>query len=81
MDLENQGLEEYSDFKDRNKITNGRLQEIRFWVTIMKEHAQFIALGLPCDQTALIAEAESFVKQFGALEEKVKRPKLLTPSC
>ncbi|HOP69883.1 MAG: hypothetical protein WBJ00_05000 [Dethiobacteria bacterium] len=30
MDLENQGLEEYSDFKDRNKITNGRLQEIRF---------------------------------------------------
>ncbi|MFY9447016.1 MAG: DUF2935 domain-containing protein [Dethiobacteria bacterium] len=79
MDLENQGLEEYSDFKDRNKITNGRLQEIRFWVTIMKEHAQFIALGLPCDQTALIAEAESFVKQFGALEEKVKKAKVIDP--
>lgn len=52
-------------------ITNGRLQEIRFWITIMKEHAIFIRLGLPCDRTDLIAEAQAFFEQFRSLEEEV----------
>jgi len=43
-----------------NSVTNGRLQEIRFWVTIMKEHALFIALGLPCDQISLIEQARAY---------------------
>ncbi|NLY37965.1 MAG: DUF2935 domain-containing protein [Firmicutes bacterium] len=77
MEQENQVVEEFSRHNDI--VTNGRLQEIRFWVTIMKEHALFIALGLPCDQTKLIAEAQSFVQQFKELEEKVKNAKIIDP--
>jgi hypothetical protein len=62
-----------------NSVTNGRLQEIRFWVTIMKEHALFIALGLPCDQTILIAEARAFAERFELLEERVRQATIIDP--
>ena len=62
-----------------NSVTNGRLQEIRFWVTIMKEHALFIALGLPCDQTDLIAQAQAFAEQFETLEERVRQVTTIGP--
>ncbi|HHX77842.1 MAG TPA: DUF2935 domain-containing protein [Firmicutes bacterium] len=54
-------------------IQNGRLQEIRFWITIMKEHALFIKVSLPCDQTDLINEAQSFFELFKELEEEVQQ--------
>lgn len=44
------------------------MRAICFWLRIMKEHALFIKLGLPCDQTELICEAEKFMKRFAELE-------------
>jgi hypothetical protein len=63
-----------------NSVTNGRLQEIRFWVTIMKEHALFIALGLPCDQISLIEQARAFAAQFEDLEARVRRATTIDPA-
>jgi hypothetical protein len=45
-------------------------QQIAFWLRIMKEHSLFIKLGLPCDQTELICEAEEFYAVFADLEKK-----------
>jgi hypothetical protein len=50
---------------------SSRLVDARFWTRIMKEHSLFILLGLPCDQTALIAEAQRFFERFEALETRV----------
>jgi hypothetical protein len=36
----------------------------------MKEHSLFIKLGLPCDQTELIREADKFYATFADLEKK-----------
>ena len=77
MTAEGQTPEERS--AQANSVTNGRLQEIRFWVTIMKEHALFIALGLPCDQTILIAEARAFAERFELLEERVRQATIIDP--
>ena len=77
MNVEGQTPEVHS--AQAGTITNGRLQEIRFWVTIMKEHALFIALGLPCDQTNLIAEAQAFAEQFQDLEERVRQATIIDP--
>jgi hypothetical protein len=46
------------------------MHQIRFWLRIMKEHALFIKLGLPCDQTELIREADQFYAVFADLEKK-----------
>lgn len=46
------------------------IHEIRFWLRIMKEHSLFIKLGLPCDQTALIEEAQRFYDCFAELEKQ-----------
>lgn len=46
------------------------MHEVCFWLRIMKEHSLFIKLGLPCDQTKLIAEAQSFYNVFEDLEKK-----------
>jgi hypothetical protein len=46
------------------------MHEIRFWLRIMKEHSLFIKLGLPCDQTELISEAEQFYRVFADLEKR-----------
>ncbi len=77
MNLDSQTPEE--NWKPQDTITNGRLQEIRFWVTIMKEHSLFIAAGLPCDQPQLIAEARAFFQRFKALEAKVKHATVIGP--
>ncbi|MGB4657187.1 MAG: DUF2935 domain-containing protein [Bacillota bacterium] len=45
------------------------LQESRFWVRIFKEHALFIRLGLPCDRTDLISEAQTLFDELSALED------------
>ncbi|NLY51796.1 MAG: DUF2935 domain-containing protein [Firmicutes bacterium] len=45
------------------------LDEARFWVRIMKEHAVFIQLGLPGCDTELIREAQAFADRFQILED------------
>lgn len=49
------------------------LHEVRFWLRIMKEHSLFIKLGLPCDQTELINEAQEFYNVFEDLQKKACR--------
>ena len=52
------------------------LRENRFWLRIMAEHALFIRLGLPCDETELINEAQELEKLFrNLLEQAQNTPK------
>ncbi|SDE44309.1 DUF2935 domain-containing protein [Sporomusa acidovorans] len=46
------------------------IHQVRFWLRIMKEHSLFIKLGLPCDQTELIQEADQFYAVFADLEKR-----------
>ncbi len=61
--------------KARGETTfiNESLRQNLFWLRILKEHAIFIRLGLPCDQCALIAEAEKLEKAFDQLFNEAKR--------
>jgi Protein of unknown function (DUF2935). len=47
--------------------------QVRFWLRIMKEHALFIRLGLPCDQVALRKEAQCFYELFEGLEHNAEQ--------
>ncbi|MDF2634146.1 MAG: hypothetical protein K0R78_1020 [Pelosinus sp.] len=49
------------------------LEEVKFWLRIMEEHALFIKSGLPCDHEDLIDEAQSFYQDFGALRTRAER--------
>jgi hypothetical protein len=49
------------------------LEEVKFWIRIMEEHALFIKSGLPCDKTDLLDEAQSFYQDFGALRTRAER--------
>lgn len=53
-----------------SELTERLLSEMQFWLRIMKEHAIFIRLGLPCTETRLIQMAQSFETRYAALEEK-----------
>ncbi|MDR3561188.1 MAG: DUF2935 domain-containing protein [Negativicutes bacterium] len=46
------------------------LPQIQFWLRIMKEHALFIRLGLPPEETGLIEEARCFNDAFTDLEHR-----------
>lgn len=46
------------------------LDEIRFWSRIMKEHSLFIKLGLRCEDTHLINEADQFFRIFEQIENR-----------
>ncbi|CUH97591.1 hypothetical protein P22_3722 [Propionispora sp. 2/2-37] len=46
------------------------MEEIRFWLTIMREHAVFIKNGLPCNCTELRDEAQSFCEEFAVLLDR-----------
>lgn len=48
------------------------MQQICFWLRIMKEHSLFINLGLPCDQTELKEKAQQFYNVFEDLERRSK---------
>ena len=48
------------------------LRENRFWLRIMAEHALFIRLGLPCDETELINEARKLERLFRNLLKRAK---------
>ena len=57
------------------------LEEVKFWLRIMQEHALFIKAGLPCDQKEFIDEAQAFDQEFASLRlraEGVKSDKKFT---
>lgn len=45
------------------------LAEVLFWLRIMRDHALFIDLGLPCAESDLKIEAQKFSAVFGDLED------------
>ncbi|MBC8014996.1 MAG: DUF2935 domain-containing protein [Sporomusaceae bacterium] len=49
------------------------LEEVKFWLRIMQEHALFIKSGLPCDQTEYIDEAQAFYQEFESLRLRADR--------
>lgn len=49
------------------------IEEVRFWLDIMQEHAVFIKAGLPCDRTDLINEAQSFMREFETLGNRADK--------
>lgn len=53
------------------------IEEMKFWLHIMQEHAQFIKAGLPCEDTALIDEAQAFYQEFEVLRQRVEKVKTL----
>lgn len=53
-----------------NQLTERLLSELQFWLRIMKEHALFLRLGFPCEETQLIQTARSFETRFAQLEER-----------
>ncbi|MEG6584331.1 DUF2935 domain-containing protein [Dendrosporobacter sp. 1207_IL3150] len=56
------------------------VEELKFWLHIMQEHAMFIKAGLPCGDTALIDEAQAFYQEFGALQQQAERIKTIKQS-
>lgn len=54
------------DFKPFAKLS---LEQIRFWICIMKEHAAFIKAGLGCGECELRDEADRFYGVFESLEK------------
>ncbi len=57
----------------RQPVPPMNLEELKFWLRIMEEHAQFIRAGLPCDSVALIGEADNFQQEFAALRTRAER--------
>lgn len=57
----------------RQPVPPLNLEELKFWLRIMEEHALFIKAGLPCDNVALISEADSFQQEFAALRARADR--------
>ena len=49
------------------------LEEIKFWLHIMEEHALFIKTGLPFDKPDLIEEAAAFEREFKALRVRADK--------
>lgn len=49
------------------------LEEVKFWLRIMQEHALFIKAGLPCDQTEYIDEAQAFYQEYESLRSRADR--------
>lgn len=59
---------EYRDFFIRESF-----RQNNFWLRIMQEHALFIRLGLPCDETGLIKKAIRLEELFRELREALRR--------
>ncbi|BBB90697.1 MAG TPA: DUF2935 domain-containing protein [Methylomusa anaerophila] len=49
------------------------MEELKFWLRIMEEHAMFIRNGLPCDQPDLIEEAKAFQQEFKSLRQRAEK--------
>ncbi|MBP2645441.1 MAG: hypothetical protein H6Q75_881 [Firmicutes bacterium] len=57
----------------RQPIPPLNLEEWKFWLRIMEEHALFIQMGLPCENMGLINEAEGFAQQYSAFRAKAEK--------
>ncbi len=57
----------------RQPVPPLNLEEMKFWLRIMEEHAQFIKAGLPCDSVVLIGEADNFQQEFCELRARAER--------
>ena len=51
------------------------VEELKFWLQIMQEHALFIRAGLPSEDSGLIDEAQNFYREFGAFLQRVEKVK------
>lgn len=51
------------------------IEELKFWLQIMQEHALFIKAGLTSGDSGLIDEAQEFHQEFGTLLQRVERTK------
>ncbi|CVK21756.1 MULTISPECIES: DUF2935 domain-containing protein [Sporomusa] len=49
------------------------MEEVKFWLQIMEEHALFIKTGLPCDKPDLIEEAAAFERELKALRVRAEK--------
>jgi len=49
------------------------MEEVKFWLHIMEEHALFIKTGLPFDKPDLIEEAATFEREFKALRVRADK--------
>ncbi len=49
------------------------LEEVKFWLRIMQEHAIFIKAGLPCECVDLIDETQVFCQEFEALRMRADK--------
>ena len=58
---------------DAGAFVRESFRQNNFWLRIMQEHALFIRLGLPCDETALIREAEKLEELFRELRAELRR--------
>lgn len=52
------------------------MEEVKFWLQIMEEHALFIKISLPFDKPDLIEEATAFEREFKSL--RVRTEKLIS---
>ena len=48
------------------------VEELKFWLRIMEEHALFINSGLPSDNAGLISEAENYQQEFASLQAQAE---------
>lgn len=55
---------------DGRPVVSLNLEELKFWLSIMQEHALFIKAGLPADRKEAIQEAQDFYRSFGNLLAK-----------
>lgn len=55
---------------DSRPAISMNLEELKFWLSIMQEHALFIKAGLPANRKDAIQEAQDFYRCFGALLAK-----------
>ncbi len=55
---------------DSRPVIAVNLEELKFWLSIMQEHALFIKAGLPANRKEAIKEAQEFCRIFGALLAK-----------
>ena len=54
-------------------VASLNMEEVKFWLEIMRDHALFIKLGLPADNVGLINEAESFFKEFSSIVNRASK--------
>ncbi|HWR42025.1 DUF2935 domain-containing protein [Sporomusa sp.] len=49
------------------------IEEVKFWLQIMEDHALFIKTGLPFDKPDLIEEASTFEREFKTLRVRAEK--------